>query len=82
MLVLRFNNTTFKGNYKLSDILKMNLDIYAVKVGNIDKNKLDLNNEIKMIEDEITADKILGNKEENKNKINVYDVILAGVADE
>ena len=35
-----------------------------------------------MIEDEITADKILGNKEENKNKINVYDVILAGVADE
>lgn len=84
MIVLRFNNTTFKGNYRLSDILKMNLDIYGIKVGTIDKYKLDLINEFKMIEDEVTADKILDNHstKENKKTIDVYDVILAGVANE
>lgn len=84
MIVLRFNNTTFKGNYRLSDILKMNLDIYGIKVGTIDKYKLDLINEFKMIEDEITADKILNkhSTKENEKQIEVYDVILAGVANE
>lgn len=28
MLAIRFNTTTFRGNYRLSDILKMNLDTF------------------------------------------------------
>lgn len=29
MLAIRFNTTTFRGNYRLSDILKMNLDTFV-----------------------------------------------------
>ncbi len=80
--VLRFNISTFRNNYKLSDILKMNLDVYAIKVGRIEKRKLELENEIKMEDREITAEEVLGNKSEEKNMVEVYDVILAGVTDE
>lgn len=83
MLVIRFNTTTFRGNYRLSDILKMNLDIYAIKVGTVDKYKLDLINEFKMLENEVTVDKILGkNNNAKEEQLEVYDVILAGVANE
>ncbi|MBQ9314641.1 MAG: hypothetical protein IJ220_06610 [Clostridia bacterium] len=82
-VVLRFNNNTFRDNYKLSDILKMNLDIYAVKVGRISESKLNLNNEIIMQESSVTADEILSNKINATNReIDVYDVVLAGVSDE
>ena len=82
-VALRFNNNTFKDNYKLSDILKMNLDVYAVKVGCIRENKLNLTNEIISQENLVTANEILKNKtSDSKNKVDVYDVILAGVSDE
>ena len=83
MDVLRFNTNTFRNNYKLSDILKMSLDVYAVKVGKIQKNKMELENEIKMVENAITASEILGNKaQSDEGALDVYDVILAGVTDE
>lgn len=81
-IVLRFNAKTFKNNYKLSDILKMNLDIYAIKVGKIRKNKMELEKEITLTKEQITADDILNTKKEKKDFFEVYDVVLAGVADE
>lgn len=82
-VVLRFNNNTFRDNYKLSDILKMNLDVYAVKVGCINENKLNLINEVNFSGNVVTANEILGKTSNNENnKIDVYDVVLAGVSDE
>ena len=83
MDVLRFNTNTFRNNYKLSDILKMSLDVYAVKVGKISKDKMELENEIKIGEKVVTASEILNNKvQSEENALDVYDVILAGVSDE
>lgn len=67
-VVLRFNNNTFRDNYKLSDILKMDLDIYAVKVGCISENKLSLNNEIISQENMVTANEILNSKKQRLSK--------------
>ncbi len=49
-VVLRFNINAFKNNYKISDLLKMNLSIYAIKVGTTTLEKLDINNELNLDE--------------------------------
>lgn len=80
--VLRFNTNTFRNNYKLSDILKMNLEVYAVKVGQVKENKMKLENEIKIEEEILTAEEIFGKKSKDDILMDVYDVILAGVSNE
>lgn len=84
-VVLRFNIGAFRNNYRISDLLKMNLSIYAIKVGKTSLDKLDFNTELD-IENTMAksnptyssndkADK----KDVDHRQCDVYDVLLAGV---
>lgn len=89
-VILRFNINAFKNNYKISDLLKMNLSIYAIKVGTTTLEKLNINNELNL-DDKITIGKdnpsyVEENnnddeyvKKDKKKELDVYDVLLAGV---
>lgn len=85
--VLRFNINCFRNNYKLTDLLKMNLTYYGIKVGKTTKNKLAAVNELNMDNSlkEINAEEIVGkalNKDlqrQDIDTIDIYDIILAGV---
>ncbi len=86
-VILRFNILSLRNNYKINDLLKMNLSIYAIKVGTSSLDQLNINNEL-----DIDASSILPSNPEYKpeedseeseddktKKIDVYDVLLAGV---
>lgn len=79
-VILRFNISSFRNNYTLSDLTQMDLKYYVVKVGEIKEKSLDITTEIG-IETIITDSSDL--KESNDisdNKLDVYDVFLAGVS--
>ena len=67
----------------MSDIPKMQLSLYAVNVGKIDKKKLDLTSEFQF--GVTTKNRIEYDTGANKNgeplEIDVYDVIVAGISD-
>lgn len=88
-VILRFNIDSFKNNYKISDLLKMDLTIYAVPVGKVDRRNISIVSEINAvtIDDEAsTYDNPKYGEEDKKEENNVediltvYDVLLAGVA--
>ena len=84
-VVLRFNINAFRNSYTISDLLKMDLSIYAIKVGKTAIENLNVNKELGMDvsilpkdnpsyeesreDDDISKDAIL----------DVFDVLLAGV---
>lgn len=79
--IFRFSSVAFRNNYTMSDIAKMQLSLYAVHVGSIDKNKLDISREFEF--NAISKDRIeYDEKVEEKatREIDVFDVILAGIA--
>lgn len=87
-IVLRFNINSLKNNYKINDLLKMNLAIYAIKVGTTSLAQLNVNNELDIdfqstIKD--NPDYFVPEKNEPEDdvdkdkKLDVYDVLLAGV---
>lgn len=85
-VILRFNINAFKNNYKISDLLKMNLSIFGIKVGKTTLEKLNINNELNL-DEKITLGKdnpsyVEDKEEEQEDKqkeLEVYDVLLAGV---
>ena len=81
--IFRFSSTAFRNNYTMSDIPKMQLSLYAVNVGKIDKKKLDLTSEFQF--GVTTKNRIEYDTGANKNgeplEIDVYDVIVAGISD-
>ncbi len=79
--ILRFNLTSFRNNYSLADLVKMRLTFHAIKVGSIYEEMLSIDKEFSLDNREITGFD-LSNEEYEKddnNKLNVYDVIMAGV---
>lgn len=85
--VLRFNINCFRNNYKLTDLLKMDLNYYGIKVGKIltkkltSDNELDITDNIQEVNAESIVNKVLGNdqvliKDEERE---IYDIVLAGV---
>ncbi|WP_019134656.1 DUF6414 family protein [Kallipyga massiliensis] len=86
-VVLRFNINSFKNNYMISDLLKMNLSIFAIKVGDTTLEMLDINNELNLDLPKLTVDNPTyqennNESDEKKNpqkKLPVFDVLLAGV---
>ena len=82
-VIFRFSSTAFRNNYTLSDIPKMELSLYAVSVGSIDRKKLDLTVEFQF--GVVAKDRIeYGGetiKSDQNSQIDVYDVILAGTAE-
>lgn len=87
-VVLRFNIKSFKNNYMISDLLKMNLSIFAIKVGDTTLDMLNINNELsldlpKIAIDNPSYEENNTNKNDEKSsslkKLPVFDVLLAGV---
>lgn len=89
--IFRFNLQAFRNNYKITDLTKMNLVLFAVKVGEMEKGKLTLQAELELptdTEEDVTnpsyeelSQKAEQQKGENiaGNPLPVYDVLLAGV---
>ena len=85
-VIFRFNIKSFKNNYKVTDLLKMDVSIYALKVGTSSIDKLDLNSELDIdssfgVKDNPTyrkQDKVIINPDLHK-PLDVYDVLLTGV---
>jgi len=85
-VVLRFNINSFKNGYTISDLLKMNLSIYAIKVGRTTLEMLNVNKELGMNVSILPKDNPSydGKTSDNENSNNssaldVFDVLLAGV---
>lgn len=91
IIVLRFNIESFRNNYTLSDLIKMKLTYYAIYVGEIELDNLNVNNEFLFgVQDkhhEDIADKVLKDKKiisskssaQEDKKIKVYDVLIGGI---
>ena len=78
--ILRLNAKAFRNNYNLSDLTKMNLSYYAVKVGTCDISKLDMSMEFDFAKKAPSAEQVLGTETESSSTVlAVYDVVLAGV---
>lgn len=83
-VILRFSILSLRNNYKINDLLKMNLSIYAIKVGTSPLDQLNINNELDIdepfiltINPEYKPD--VDSEDDKTKKIYVYDVLLAGV---
>ena len=83
---MRFNINSFKNGYTISDLLKMNLNIYAIKVGRTSLDMLDVSKELEMDVSIIPKDNPSyeeSNEVEDKTAsqkiLDVFDVLLAGV---
>lgn len=88
-VILRFNIDSFKNNYKISDLLKMDLSIYAVPVGKVDRKNISIVSEINAAtsDDELSSydnpkygENGTDNTATSEDILTVYDVLLAGVA--
>lgn len=86
-VVFRFNIKSFKNNYKVTDLLKMDISIYAIKVGSTTLDKLNFNSELNIegvttVKDNPSYTKDISKKESDESvikELDVYDVLLAGV---
>lgn len=82
-VILRFNIDSFKNNYKIADLQKMRLMVYAVFVGKARKENFSIVSEIGATpdgNDSCSNPKYGEEEEEDKLELEVYDVLLAGVA--
>lgn len=85
-VIFRFNIKSFKNNYKATDLQKMDISIYAIKVGKSSVEKLNFNNEFEIEENFSRKDNPEYQREEkeprdksNTEELDVFDVLLAGV---
>lgn len=85
-VILRFNINSFKNGYTISDLLKMNLSVYAIKVGKTTLDMLDVSKELGMNvsilpKDNPSYEEQDANTENTSNSqvLDVFDVLLAGV---
>lgn len=78
--VFRFNIEAFRNNYSISDLTKMNLVYYGVKVGKVDINLLDISNEFNgETTTSINSAFDIEDGAVDRNIVDVYDIMLAGV---
>lgn len=85
-VIFRFNINSFRNNYTISDLLKMDLTIYAIKVGRSSLENLNVNKELGMKASLVPKDNpsYEANMDTEETSItspilNVFDVLLAGV---
>lgn len=81
-IIFRFNIKSLKNNYKLADLIKMNLICYGVKVGEWEERRLNVEEEFKIEEKIKDIDDIDSKGKVLNNKLKVFDIILAGVKNE
>jgi Family of unknown function (DUF6414) len=81
--ILRFNINSFRNSYTLTDLTKMELVYYGIKVGQCNLEDLLVENEFpKEAENKkLTAEEIYNEKtyDETNDRLKIYDVLLAGV---
>lgn len=82
-VILRFNSTAFRNHYTLSDLPKMILTYYAVKVGKVSRRSLQLEQEFQFGTQNGTKrlSYIDDDSATQQEELEVYDVVLAGVVD-
>lgn len=82
-VILRFNSTAFRNHYTLSDLPKMLLTYYAVKVGRTTRRSLQLEQEFQFgTQNSAKRLNYIDDNSANKDEeLEVYDVVLAGVVD-
>ena len=84
-VVVRFNSAAFKNNYRPSDLLRMNLKLYATLVGECRLSDLSPDNEFKLEGFPVGKDNpdyqagAMESPAQEEASLKVYDVILAGV---
>lgn len=83
--IVRFNNKAFVNNYNLTDLSQMQLTLYGVKVGLIDKNQLNFQNAINSlgfkneVVTSISEEPVNSSYNNEQSILEMYDIILAGV---
>lgn len=82
--IFRFNIDTFKNNYRIQDLPKMELSLYAIKVGKTKLSQLNFETEFNINNEKSDIEfttLVRDNNESAKEDIDidVYDVFLAGV---
>ena len=83
--IFRFNIDSFKNNYRIQDLRRMNLNLYSIYVGETYMSDLNFEKEFDLNSDKTELDfQGFGNKNHDEKDIPdeivpVYDVILAGV---
>ena len=84
--ILRFNINSFRNSYTISDLLKMDLSIYAIKVGRTSLENLNVNKELGMKVSLIPKDNPSYEPNADTEEaaatsptLDVFDVLLAGV---
>ncbi|WP_105209110.1 DUF6414 family protein [Streptococcus suis] len=78
--VFRFNISGLRNNYTLSDLTKMDIKLYGIKVGEVDSIDLSFNTMIDRLSSNRRSQ--LGtdfDEEQDNEKIPIYDVLVAGV---
>lgn len=85
-VILRFNINSFRNSYTISDLLKMDLSIYAIKVGRTSLENLNVNKELGMkvsliLKDNPSYEPNADTEEAAATSptLDVFDVLLAGV---
>jgi len=85
-VILRFNINSFRNSYTISDLLKMDLSIYAIKVGRTSLENLNVNKELGMKVSLIPKDNPSYEPNADAEEaaatsptLDVFDVLLAGV---
>lgn len=80
--ILRFNIRAFRNNYGLADLGRMQLVFHGILVGKADEASLTMAAEMNPSNDEepVTVSQLLDGDEANDDeRLDVYDVLLAGV---
>lgn len=75
--IFRFNINAFRNNYTMADLIKMDLNYTAVKVGKAYENMLDIEKEINVETQIISSAFEIG--QTGNDELEIYDIILAGV---
>lgn len=85
-IIFRFNIKSFKNNYKATDLMKMNISIFAIRVGKSSIDNLNFNKEfeienvyVKKDNPDYELNKEIDITEKQEKELDVYDVLLAGV---
>lgn len=81
-VIFRFNINAFKNNYRITDIRKMDLIMYAVQVGSAYLDELKFNNEFELKvsnSNPYFKPEDINNGQKGSLKLKVFDVLLAGV---
>lgn len=82
--IFRFNIKAFRNNYKATDLMKMDVAIYAIKVGKSMLSKLNFDNEFDIEPSSVKDNPVYDGSKKKESpqmdeELEVYDVLLAGV---